>query len=398
MHRVLPMLILVVCLALVGVGPAAQGNGLIDMEFDGARLSDVLRVLGEFGEYNVIVDPDVQGNVTFRLHGMGIDEALDMVVRTSGYSYRRIGNTIIVGNEVTLRQRFDTVESKLLGVKHVDPAAIVPVLRLLLPNIEVQADVAQRALVVRGTPADIARAERLVRERDVRPLVNLEFVQTPVGEILGSLARLGQYNFVAQSDLGGPMTVVLRDQTVEAAIALVARRAGLVYEIDGMDLYVGVPVIAAPDVPGEREEEDGGAGAMEQPSLSAPKPVPARERRIIRLAHVGPAKIVEPVRVLAGEGGVWADEGTRTLIVSATGEELEQIEDLVATMDVPTVAVRGVLHQGGRHVAIVQIDDGNYIVRSGDEVGGVVVVAVDADGISVETVHGHRLRVGTGGK
>lgn len=379
----------VVLVVLLGLGNVAgtawaQGgqNDVFDMEFDGAKLADVLRILAELAGYNVIVDSEVQGSVTYRLQDMSIDEAIEMVVRTSGYSYRTMGNTIVVATEATLRSRFDTVQTRLFPLKHADPAALLPVLRLLVPGIEAHADTIQQALVVRGTSDELDAVQRLVHERDVPPPVNREFVDEPVVEILRSLARLGGYNLIAQGDVAGTMTVVLSNLPVEAAIELVAKRAGLSYEIHGTELFV---IGQALDEAGDDE------------ATRAMAPIPSRERRIIRLAHVNPAKIIDAVDLLAG-GEVWADEETGTLIVSAGASALRQVEELVALFDVPHVIVRGVLRQGDDYLAIMQLDEQSYIVRAGDQVGSVTVVAIDADGIGIETIHGRRLRVPAGGR
>lgn len=379
----------VVLVVLLGLGNVAgtawaQGgqNDVFDMEFDGAKLADVLRILAELAGYNVIVDSEVQGSVTYRLQDMSIDEAIEMVVRTSGYSYRTMGNTIVVATEATLRSRFDTVQTRLFPLKHADPAALLPVLRLLVPGIEAHADTIQQALVVRGTSDELDAVQRLVHERDVPPPVNREFVDEPVVEILRSLARLGGYNLIAQGDVAGTMTVVLSNLPVEAAIELVAKRAGLSYEIHGNELFV---IGQALDEAGDDE------------ATRAMAPIPSRERRIIRLAHVNPAKIIDAVDLLAG-GEVWADEETGTLIVSAGASALRQVEELVALFDVPHVIVRGVLRQGDDYLAIMQLDEQSYIVRAGDQVGSVTVVAIDADGIGIETIHGRRLRVPAGGR
>ena len=359
---------------------AQGGQDMVDMEFDGARLADVLRVLGELGGYNVIVDSAVQEQVSFRLAGMTVDEALDMVIRTSGYSWRRIGNTLVVGTEQSLQARFDRLEVQVVPLRYADPAALVSVLQLLVLGVQAQADGSERALILRGTPEDLTRAVQLVRERDVRPLVSLEFIETPVVDILRTLARMGGYNLVVQGQIGGRMTVVLERQPVADAIELVARRAGLTFEIDGSDLIVVAPP---------------------SPDTGAPAAVPVLsvgDRRIVQLVHVSPSQILEAVRLLAGSGDVWADDGSRTIIVSAAPAAMRQIEELVARLDVPSVAVRGVLRQGESYVAILEVDGVSYIVRAGEAAGAVAVLAVDADGVLLETAHGRQLRVPVGGR
>lgn len=374
---------LTVFLVVGGLAGAVHAQGdFVDMEFEGARLGDVLQVLAVLGGYNVMVDPGVDSDVSFRLRGMTVDDALEMIIRTSGYSYRQMGNTLIVGTESSLKARFDTVESKVLPLQFADATVLLPVLKLLLPDVEAHADTAARALVVRGTAAELAKAEELIRERDVRPRVEHEFVETPVIDILRTLARLGGYNLVAEAGLGGAMTVVLSGRSVEEAIDLVATRAGLTYEIDGLDLLVRRVVEEATEV---------------EPARAVSVSVPM-ERHVFRLVHVNPQTLVDAVRVLAAGGDVWADETSGTVIVSAGAGAMRQIEQLVALLDVPTVAVRGVLRHGDEYVAIVHMDDNSYIVRRGDQVGHVTVVDVDADGVSIETMHGQLLRVRAGGK
>ena len=369
--------------ALSGAAWAQSGDELLDMEFEGARLADVVRVLGELGGYNVIVDANVQGNVTFRLRGMTVDEAIDIVVRTSGYSYRKLGNTLVIGTEASLRDRFDTVVAKVLRVEYADPAQLLPVLRLLLPGLQAQVDAAERALVVRGLPDEVTQAEEFVRQRDVPPLVNQEFVEARVIDILRALARQGGYNLLVDGDIPGTMTVSLQRLTVEAAIDLVARRANLEYAIDGPSLLVSGKATAAADQ---------GAAPAEQTVA------PALEQRLFRLVHIKPSKVLEAVRVIAVGGEVWAEEGSGTMIVSATPAALERVDQLVALLDVPGLAVRGILQQGDDRLAIVQIDQDTHIVRSGDVVGAVKVLAVDSDGVLIETVHGQRVHARAGGR
>ena len=338
-------------------------------------------MLAVLGGYNVMVDPGVDSDVSFRLRGMTVDDALEMIIRTSGYSYRQMGNTLIVGTESSLKARFDTVESKCFHCNSQMPTVLLPVLKLLLPDVEAHADTAARALVVRGTAAELAKAEELIRERDVRPRVEHEFVETPVIDILRTLARLGGYNLVAEAGLGGAHDGRLkRSQAWKRPSTWWRTRAGLTYEIDGLDLLVRRVVEEATEV---------------EPARAVSVSVPM-ERHVFRLVHVNPQTLVDAVHVLAVGGDVWADETSGTVIVSAGAGAMRQIEQSVALLDVPTVAVRGALGHGDEYVAIVHMDDNSYIVRRGDQVGHVTVVDVDADGVSIETMHGQLRGAGRG--
>ena len=81
--------ILILCLLFAASqGVCGQAQHLLDMEFKGAPLVDVFQILGEIGGYNVLVDPSVKGHVSFYLKELTLDEALDLVARTTGFAKR----------------------------------------------------------------------------------------------------------------------------------------------------------------------------------------------------------------------------------------------------------------------------------------------------------------------
>lgn len=372
--------------AFGGIAFAQQdGPVSVDMSFDGAPIADVLRVLGELGRYNVMIDEDVQGSVSFRLEGMTVDDAIDLVVRSSGYSYRTIGRTLIVGKEASLRERFDTIEARIIPLQYADPQNLAGVIRLLVPNIEIQVDPTQRALVVRGRASELDRVAQLAKERDVRPSVNREFVNTPILNIFRTLAELGGYNLVAAGPIDGSMTIFLRVETPEEAIALVGRRSGIEFEIDGTDLILTSPKPVVSET----------ATAVTTPS--APE-VPAEPmvQEFIQLAYINPDRIVDAVQLIIGDGSVWVDGGTRTIILSATAGALERVKALVAAMDVPQVQLQGILRQGDDYTAILQIEGQSYVARVGTTVGSVRVVQITSDEVVLATVHGQEFRVAAG--
>ena len=377
--------VVIAVMLVVGMGAPTVGaqspDDVVDVDFEGAQIGDVLRVLGELGGYNVIVDPSVQGAVTFRLQGMTVAAAIEMVVRTSGYSFRTIGNTLVIGPEATLRARFDDLTTRVFSLRFVEPGAIIPALQLMVPNAEVRIDAGQRALVVRGTTADLQAVGRVISERDVRPTIDQEFVDAPLLDIFRHLAAAGGYNLIVGGDVGGRLTIVLRGRSVEDAIATVARRSGVAYEIDGADLIISRPG-------GEQGPDQAGVVRPSEPS----------ERRIFQLAYVGPSRLLDAVRVLAGQENVWADEAARTMIVSAAGATMQQIVALVRLLDAPEASVQGILRQGESYTAILGVGGSSYIVRPGDEIAGVRVIGIESDSVILQTVHGQQLRVIAGRK
>ncbi len=79
----------------------AEGGtrSLLTMDFKDADLRNVLRLLAEQNGLNIIAGPDITGEVTVRLRGVTIDEALRNILKANGYSFVRDENVILVQPE-----------------------------------------------------------------------------------------------------------------------------------------------------------------------------------------------------------------------------------------------------------------------------------------------------------
>jgi type II secretory pathway component HofQ len=102
------VLVVSLVLLLAGVSSPVLAQQLVNMEFQQAPLVDVFQILGQIGGYNVLVDPSVSGNVSFTLNDLTVEEALDLVTRTTGYRYQIVGNTMVVASQQRLKSEFGT--------------------------------------------------------------------------------------------------------------------------------------------------------------------------------------------------------------------------------------------------------------------------------------------------
>jgi len=57
----------------------------ITMNFKNADIREVLWAIAQSGKLNVVIDPDVKGNVTATLNDVACDEALGIIARTLGF-------------------------------------------------------------------------------------------------------------------------------------------------------------------------------------------------------------------------------------------------------------------------------------------------------------------------
>jgi len=75
------------------------GDNLLTMDFKNADLRNVLRLIANQNGLNVVAGPDVTGEVTVRLQGVTVQEALRNILRSNGYSFVQDENVILVRPE-----------------------------------------------------------------------------------------------------------------------------------------------------------------------------------------------------------------------------------------------------------------------------------------------------------
>ncbi|MBI5761570.1 MAG: hypothetical protein HZA46_23920 [Planctomycetales bacterium] len=82
------------------VQPADDGSERFSLQLRDAEIGTVLEMLGEFSGTNILASKEVTGKVSFNLHDVTIDEALDAILKMGGYIHTREGNFVYVTTAV----------------------------------------------------------------------------------------------------------------------------------------------------------------------------------------------------------------------------------------------------------------------------------------------------------
>ena len=77
----------------------------ISLDLKDADLRDVIRTFGALARLNVVVDPDVRGSVTIRLHDVPWDRALEVILRSNGLGSVLEGNVLRIGTPANFTGR-----------------------------------------------------------------------------------------------------------------------------------------------------------------------------------------------------------------------------------------------------------------------------------------------------
>jgi type II secretory pathway component HofQ len=68
----------------------------IALDVQGADIRDILRFLADTGGINILMSAEVQGTVTTRFVNVPWEQALEAILRLTGFAHERQGNVVLV--------------------------------------------------------------------------------------------------------------------------------------------------------------------------------------------------------------------------------------------------------------------------------------------------------------
>mgnify|MGYP000961383241 CR=1 FL=1 len=188
-------LVFIVGLVLImASASSALASSILNMEFEDAPLPNIFKVIGQSGGYNVLVDPSVSGEFSFVLKNMSVTEALDLVTRTTGYRYRLLGNTLIIGTEDRLKSEFGTEDVIFALVENVPVEKAAQMVGLMVPSVTTYVDEDVNLLVLFGLSTDLKFAQELLVQYDQKAFITPDpWAETTGGERLVMRSARIQY-------------------------------------------------------------------------------------------------------------------------------------------------------------------------------------------------------------
>jgi type IV pilus assembly protein PilQ len=164
------------------IGKKRYTGRRIDLDFKGADIHNILRLLADVGQVNVIVADDVRGEVTIKMRDVPWDQALDVVLRSKGLGSVREGNLLRVAPLALLEKELEAeiarqkqiadvlpIETRLIGVSYAEANQLIDKIRdLLSPRGKVSEDHRTNTLIVSDVTKNLQLIEDLVRNLDTQ--------------------------------------------------------------------------------------------------------------------------------------------------------------------------------------------------------------------------------------
>jgi type IV pilus assembly protein PilQ len=195
-YTVNPMLFIRAQAAPVSAAPAGGGSTFrpggaakkrytgrrVDLDFKGADIHNILRLLSDVGQVNIVVADDVKGDVTIKMRDVPWDQALDVVLRGKQLGSVREGNLIRVAplsvlekeleQEIARQKQITDVlptETRLIGVSYAEAKTLQDRAKdLLSTRGKISVDERTNNLIVSDVSKNLSLIEELVRNLDTQ--------------------------------------------------------------------------------------------------------------------------------------------------------------------------------------------------------------------------------------
>ena len=154
----------------------------IDLDFKGADIHNILRLLADVGQVNIVTSDDVKGEVTIKMKNVPWDQALDVILRAKLLGQVREGNLIRVApmavlekeleQEIARQKQLNDVlptETRLIGISYADAKALSDRAKdLMSPRGRISVDERTNQLIVSDVSRNLQLIEDLVRNLDTQ--------------------------------------------------------------------------------------------------------------------------------------------------------------------------------------------------------------------------------------
>lgn len=230
----------------------------ISIDLENADILTVLRALSEYAGINIVAGKDVKGTVTVRLHNVPWRQALDIILKASGYAYREDPGVIRVDTADNLnKQDYDLpLSSKIYKLEFAVPDRMLDkITAMLSPKGKANVDKRTNSVVVTEVDPIHSKIEQLIKLLDT---------PTPQVEILCKVVDIDAHTSKA---LGINWTL----EGLESRILRADVTSNLEPQVVGFSLFnIGtVPSLAQVNVAINMLEESGKAQIISAPRITA---------------------------------------------------------------------------------------------------------------------------------
>ena len=158
----------------------AAAPGLISIDFKDAEIRQVLRIISLKSGVDIVAGTDVEGLVTIKLTNVPWEQALDIILRTYGFTYDRKGNIVRVMTIEKLEQ--EALSTEVFPLDYAKAKEVPDVIKEMLSDRgKVKFDERTNTIIVTDIPTNLYQIKEVIKRIDQRTpqtLIETKIVET----------------------------------------------------------------------------------------------------------------------------------------------------------------------------------------------------------------------------
>ncbi|NNM60415.1 MAG: type IV pilus secretin PilQ [Legionellales bacterium] len=180
----------------------------ISLNFQDIPIRSVLEILASFTSINIVAVDSVKGNITLRLNNIPWDEALDIILKSSGLGKKQVGNVIMVEPMTDLAiqekqtlaaqlavQTLEPLQNQYIRLNYAKASDVAALLKdqtssILSSRGNATYDQRTNTVIVQDTPTSLINVQNLITKLDI-----------PVQQVMIE-ARIVNVDTAFEQDLG----------------------------------------------------------------------------------------------------------------------------------------------------------------------------------------------------
>jgi len=155
-----------------------EATGLVTMDFEDADIRDVIKVVAMASGMNMVIGKDVEAKVTISLKDLQWERALDVILRTYNFTYKKEENLlrIMTFEKVKQEERDIPLITKIIYLNFAEVGAVKSTLATTLSERgSIEIDSRTNSLLITDIPAKVEETEMIAKKLDTRtPQVLIE--------------------------------------------------------------------------------------------------------------------------------------------------------------------------------------------------------------------------------
>lgn len=153
-------------------------SGLVTLDFENADIRDVIKVIALASGTNMVIGEGVKAQVTISLKDVAWERALDIILRTYNFTYKKEENLIriMTFEKVKQEQRDIPLITKIIYLNFADVSDLQGSLtKMLSDRGAIEIDARTNSMLITDIPEKVEEAEKIAKQLDTRtPQVLIE--------------------------------------------------------------------------------------------------------------------------------------------------------------------------------------------------------------------------------